>query len=128
MFKEIYLQATQLEAQLQEMQENNEAIEKQIEELEQLLQAISSISEQEDKLMLSPLGSGIYVKTEIKEDSFFINVGSGVFVKKSKQKAKETLEKQIGKLSELRFALLSQIEIIKSNLSTILEKFEKENQ
>ena len=69
MFK---LQATH--QQSQEIEEKFKIVEQQLSELELFSVNLDDLKKNKSKEMLAPLGKGVYLKAEAKEDKFFVEV------------------------------------------------------
>ena|SRR3989338_2208999 len=126
MNQELILQASLLERESREIQGNLELIDREIIELEQLNLSLGSLSETRHKEMLSSIGKGLYVKGEMTEKDLFVEVGSGVVVKKSPKETIAVIEKQIKALREARAHLLAQLDTQNRRLTDIISEIEKE--
>ena len=74
---------------------------------------------------LSPLSSGVLVKTELKDaDSVFMAVGANVIVKKKIKDAQESMEKQEKQIT----LMVSQLESQVSGLGNMINQLQSELQ
>ena len=72
-----------------------------------------------------PLGNGIAIKGKIeKPDDVIMDVGAGILVGATIDEARETIEKRIAALMELRLALLRKIEEDSRKVTELLKELE----
>lgn len=127
MNQELLLQASMLEKQSENIQRNLEIIEREIVELEQFNSSLDCLIKEKDKSVLASMGRGIYLKTTLEEKKLFVDVGSGVVVRKSPEDAKKIIENQVKQLREARASLLYQLEASNSGLGQLIAEIEKGN-
>ncbi len=120
MSQELIYEAQELERYIGELEEHVKFLENQTKELEQFSQRLESLDESTEKNILSSLGKGVYFPTEIKDKNLFVEVGSGVIVKKSPQQLKKVVLEQISKLQESKVNLISQIGIYTQKIQEIM--------
>lgn len=116
MNQENMIQASLLQKQAQELEENLSLIDKQIQGLLELKDSLNHLSKSNEKELLSNLGHGIHMKTNLVDKELFVEVGSGVVVKKQIPEVLEILEVQVRSLLEAKSHLQSQLEICHSTL------------
>jgi len=123
--KEKYMEYQLLMQQFQQLQENIGALEKHILELRVLDDNLSSLSKTkagEETLM--PLGSGIFVKGELKDNSNVVmNVGGGVCVEKSVDEAKDTVSIQLSDVTNVFTELQEEIMKTSEKLQSLQDEF-----
>ncbi len=110
--------------QFQQLQENVSALEKHIFDLRTLRDNIDSLAKSKiSSEILMPLGSGIFVKGELKDsNNIIMNVGSGVCVEKTVDEAKDTIHKQLTEVS----AVLEQLQEEMNKTSTRLHQLQSD--
>jgi len=126
MNQELLLQASLLEKESQQIQQNLQLIDREVIELEQLTANLKNLAETKQKEILSGIGKGLYLKTNLLEKDLFVQVGSGIIVKKTPQEASKILESQIKALIEARTQILSQLSINNQKLNEIITEIQKE--
>ena len=124
--KETVLQISLLEEEAKKIEEEILTIDKQILEFKSLLESLEEIKKAEKKEILASLGKGVFIKTELKEKNFFVNVGGGVVVKKKHDETKKIIEKQIRELEELKKNLVKELEKIDFSLKKLAEEIESQ--
>lgn len=124
--EELLIKLSLLEQQANEIAQKIEAVDNQISELESLRLSLIKIEKSQGKEMLAPLGRGIFLRTEIKDEKLFVNVGSRILVKKSFKESAEIIEKQINEIGYVKSHLLRNIEEINKNLAILVEEAQKE--
>ena len=116
MNQESIIQSSLLQKQAQEIEENLMLIERQIQGMLELKDSLNHLSNSNEKEILSNLGHGIHMKTNLITKELFVEVGSGVVVKKQIPEVLEILEVQVRSLLEAKNHLQSQLEICHSTL------------
>ena len=101
--KEKYMEYQLLMEQLQQLQENVSTLEKHTMELVFLTENLDSVSKTKiGQETLVPLGSGIFLKGSLKENSNVImSVGSSVCIEKDIAEAKKTVSEQLGEVNQV---------------------------
>src|SRR3989344_6886921 len=110
MDQETMLKASFLERQTQELEQYLEFIDSQINELELFKENLAVLSKSEEKEILSSLGKGVFLKGNMTEKKLFVEVGSGVVLRKTPKETQETISLQVKRLKELRIQGLSQLD------------------
>ena len=122
--QELIMRASFLEKQAQETQGSLEFVERQISELEEFDSDIKSFSKSSGKEMLASVGKGIYVKADLADKDLFVNVGSGVIVKKTPEETEKIVEDQLRKLKEAKTQLTAQLEANNMALMKLITEIE----
>lgn len=125
MDQELLLRASFLEQQSKELHENLELLDSQIQELSDFSLSLDFLINSDKKEVLSNLGKGVYLSTNISDKKLFVQVGSGIVVRKTPEDTKKIIESQLLRLQEARFQLISQIEIYNSSLRETISNIEK---
>ncbi|MBS3152322.1 prefoldin subunit alpha [Candidatus Woesearchaeota archaeon] len=125
--KERYMEYQFLMQQLQQLQQNVSALEKHINDLNSLNENLSNLKDSKvNSEVLMPLGSGIFVKGDLKENkSVLMNVGNDICIEKTVEGAKETVEKQLGDVVSVLEQLREEIENTVQKLGSLQHEFEK---
>lgn len=118
--EEILFKLSMMEQQANEMKQQIEAVDMQINELKNLKASLEEVNKKKGQGMLSPMGRGVFIETEIKDDKFFVNVGSKTFVKKNNQETQEVIDSQIKELERIKMQLIGNIEGINYNLAELV--------
>jgi prefoldin alpha subunit len=124
--------------ELNQLQQQSEAIKQQIEQLNLSLTDVKSaeetlhgIKDNAGKETLVPIGAGCFISTELKsDDEVIMGVGSDVAVKKSVKEAKETLKEDRQEVEKLISTFTEQLKNITEYIATKrpeAEKLMKEN-
>lgn len=124
MNQETFIKAQILERTFKEAQEKIAFLENQISELEKFRETVLSIKKADGKEILTPLGKGVHAKASLSENSFFVEVGSGVVVKKTTEQLVETIDSQVSNLMDARAHITGELEIARHNLISLLEDVE----
>lgn len=124
MNEEMLIKLSLLEQQARQLEQQIEQVDSQIQEFETLILSLSKLKDNKSKEILTPIGRGIFSKAELKEDKFFVNIGSGIFVKKDSGESIEVINKQISQLKEIRIELIKAISKINEELDVIVNEAE----
>ena len=128
MAKEDYLiKLSMMEQEAEKLREQINLIEQQILEFNILAESLQKIENSKSKEILSNLGKGVFLKTEIKDSELFVNIGSNVVLKKKPKEAIEIINKQITQLEEMRKIMLNDIEKMNENLQNLVIEARKDN-
>jgi prefoldin alpha subunit len=84
----------QLVSELNYYQDLLTQVEGSVENLKKTKQDLKDFKEEESKEVLAPIATGVYVEANLKNKDLFVNIGSGVVVKKSVDQAIEILDRQ----------------------------------
>jgi prefoldin alpha subunit len=110
-----------LEQQSKQLQDQLQKIGEQLYEIEFIRQSLEDYNKvKEGAEMLSSISSGIFVKAKVAEsDSFYVNVGSNVVVKKNLEQAKELMKRQAEQLKSAHDKLVIGFEQVNSKLQML---------
>ncbi|PAV08030.1 prefoldin subunit alpha [Methanosphaera cuniculi] len=115
----------QMIAELNQLQQQGEAIANQVEQLNLSLTDIKSASEalkgiegSVGKELLIPVGAGCFINAELKSENIIVGVGAEVAVKKSREETVEKLEKETKEVQELITTLTNQLDKINEMIAT----------
>ncbi len=113
MVKEIQekiIEFSMIEQDNQKLEQQMQMIEQQFMNLQMLKENLGEIESHKGDFLAS-LGSGVFLRSELKENKkVLINVGSGVVIEKSCEDAREILDRQIGKIEEVREEVQKMVE------------------
>src|SRR3989338_2465361 len=124
--KEKYMEYQFLMQQLQQLQQNISALEQHILDLNNLYENLSYLNQSKvESEVLMPLGSGIFLKGELKDNkSVIMNVGNNVCVEKNIDEAKNTINKQLEEVINVLEQLKEEINNTTEKLSVLQTEFE----
>ena len=97
-------------------------IDQQIQELQTFKYNLDKIKHNNEQEMLAALGKGVFVRSQMKEDRFFVDVGAGVLVKKDSAQVISIIDQQIMKLGEMRQQTAAYFMELHRQLETLLDK------
>ena len=119
--QELLFKYSMFERQIQEIQQQLEAVERGIVDLDTLRFGLDELVNAKGKEVFASVGKGIFVKAEIASEELNVDIGNGNFVKKTIPEAKELIEEQIKKLEQVKGELENNLrEIEKEITETIL--------
>lgn len=121
-----YMEYQMLVQQLQQLQENINALEKHMEELSALNDNLGSLSEAKNgSEILMPFGGGIFLRGNLVDNkNIVMNVGSGVCVDKGADDARGYINNQFEEVKDA----LEQMQTEAVRITSILVELQKELQ
>lgn len=123
--QEILYKFSIFERQVQELQQQIEAVERGIVDLNSLNWGLDELVGSTDKEIFAPLGKGIFVKAKLISEELNVDVGDGSFVKKSIPEAKELIEEQIKKLEQIKQELEQNLEQLGEELTKMMNQIQE---
>ena len=126
-----YIEIQILEQQIKQIQKNLEILNQQIFELNMISNSLTEIKKTKiGQELLVPLGSGIFIKTELKDNNEILtNVGSDVVVSKTNAETKTFIKSQtefviemITKIEQELHLSISKYEELKEDLQELVKK------
>ena len=118
--QEIIFRLSMFEQQIQQLQEQINAVEKGIEELKSLDNGLDEIKQGVGKEILAPLGRGVFVKTKLESEKLTVDIGGKNFVEKSVPDTKSIIEDQITKLNSVKKDLTRNLEQMSQEMSKMV--------
>jgi len=123
--QEIIFRLSMFEQQLQQLQQQLQAVSRGIVDLESLHLGLDEISGSIDKEIFAQIGKGIYVKAKIISEELNVNIGDNNFVNKSIPETKELIMEQIKRLRDVEVELERNIEITNNEFLEMIEEYRK---
>jgi prefoldin alpha subunit len=120
--QEQVFKAAMLQQQTQEMQQNLEIIENQISELEDFQSSLGNF--QKDQEILASLGKGVHLPSKITSDKLFVEVGSGVVIRKTPEETKSVIASQLSRLEDVKLQIDAQIETNARELQNLMNSIQ----
>lgn len=120
--EEILLRFNLLERQSSQIEENLQAIDSKMLDLNEFQDNLDKLSKSKEKNILTNLGEGIFIKSEIKEEKVLVNIGSKILIKKDISEARGIINSQIQRLLSLKSDLLSSLEKVNLELQKIVQE------
>jgi len=126
-----YMELQVIEQQLKQSQNNLEILHQQIIELDTIANSLDEIKNaKKGEEVLVPLGSGVFIKTSLKEDNEILtNVGSDTVITKTNTEAKSFITQQmefvtrmISKTEQELQMAISKHQELKAELEKLVEK------
>jgi len=122
------MQATQIQQQHEQLTQHLTIVNQQIDELGTFSKQLTSLKDSKDKELLSTVGKGIYMKTKVLEEKFFVEVGANTIVRKTPEQTQETIKGQLRRLLEIKLQVSAQIEQHQAQLQHIIEQLQDQDQ
>ena len=125
--QELIFKLSMFEQQIQQINQQVQAVEEGIIELRSLKNGLGEIKNSNGKEIMASIGKGIFIKAKIISDELNVDIGEKNFVKKSVSETQEIIESQIRKLEGVRIELDENLETLGNEAKKIIEEAEKEN-
>tara|TARA_Y100000310_G_C20495678_1_gene721416 strand:- start:433 stop:816 length:384 start_codon:yes stop_codon:yes gene_type:complete len=122
MNQEISFKLEELNRQSQEISERLKIVEQQLLELQNFERNLKELENSKETEVLASLGKGVFIKTDMKKEDLFVEVGSGILVKKSLEESKKIAEQQSKKLNEMKMQLSIQNASISEKMKSLLHE------
>lgn len=116
-------QLQQLHVEAGALEDRIRFIDEQLRELDVFRETLTRLGNLPDNTVLSTLGKGVFVKAQPLEHSLFVDVGAGVFLKRSPETVAKTVQEQKNKLLEMRTESLEELQDIQEKLASYLQKY-----
>jgi len=118
--QQMMLEFNILENQAKQIEQQLILIEQQLVEFQILQQSLEDAKKVKNQKVLSPIGKGIFFESEAKEiKEVYLDIGSGVVIKKDIGKANEIVENQKGKFLDARNELSAELNKIIQRINEI---------
>ena len=116
-----YMEFQMLEQAINHLQQKKVTVEKQMVEFTSLKENLESILKTKvGSSMNTPIGSGIFLKSELKDNtSVLVNIGSNVVIEKPIKESSELVDKQLVELNKILTQLDGEIEESYQKLNTL---------
>ncbi|MCL5730034.1 MAG: prefoldin subunit alpha [Candidatus Pacearchaeota archaeon] len=122
--QEVIFRLGMMEQQMQQLQQQFEAVEKGIAELNSLREGLNEINGSEGKEIFARIGRGIYAKAKITSEELMVNVGENNLVNKSVADTRGLIEEQIKRLHDVRQELENNIDETNNELLALMKEYE----
>lgn len=120
--QELMFKLSMFEQQIQQLQQQLQAVEQGIVEMDSLSQGLGELVGSVDKEIMAPIGRGIFVKTKLLSEDLTVDIGNKTFVKKSIPEAQEMIKVQLVKLDEVKKELNDNLEKVGEEMQKVMEE------
>ena len=124
--QELFFKLSMFEQQIQNINQQIQAIEKAILDMNSLNIDLNELKEAKGKEVLSSIGKGIFIQTNIISENLIVDIGGKNFVKKSIPETQNIIKKQIKKLEDTKKELNQVLEEINRGLTETMLEHQKE--
>jgi len=118
--QELIFKLSMFEQQIQQLQQQLQAIEQGINEMSSLSLGLDELAGGKGKDIFASVGKGIFVKAKLISEELTVDVGGKNFVKKTVPETKELIGEQIKKLEDVKKDLNDNLEKIGGEMQKIL--------
>ena len=122
---ELTFKLNMLEQNIQQFQQQINAIEQATDDLILLKFGIDELVGKEGNEIFAPIGRGIFVKAKITSEDLLVDVGERNFVKKNITETKELIDEQVEKLKEMKKSLEDNLMNLDEELTRTMKENEK---
>lgn len=122
---ELMTKLNMFEYQIQQLQQQLQAVEQAISELSELNKGLEELIGKKDNEIFATVGRGIFVRAKILSEELIVDIGNGNLVKKSITDTKRILKDQIKKLHNIKDEINSEIKKINEELTKVFLKNQK---
>ena len=126
--QELIFKLSVFEQQIQQLQQQLQAIEQGIVEMSSLNTGLDELIGSQNKEILAPIGRGIFAKAKLISEELTVDIGGRNFVKKTIPATKKIIEKQIKKLEEVKENLNDNLERVSGELTNVMGEAQREKE
>lgn len=125
--QELMFKLSMYEQQIQQLQQQLQAIEQSIVEMTSLNIGLDELVGSKGKEIMAPLGRGIFARTKLVSEDLTVDIGEKNLVKKSIPDTKKIIEEQINKLEEVKTSINNSLDKLSEELTkTMMEAQQKQ--
>jgi prefoldin alpha subunit len=125
--QELMFKLSMFEQQIQNIQQQVQAIERAINDLSLLVIGLEDLNGSEGKEILAPIGRGIFVKSKVLSEELIVDIGGGNLISKTIPDTQDIIKKQIEKLEDAREEMNRALEEINGQLTETLVNAQKKD-
>ena len=119
--QEIMFKLSMFEQQIQQLQQQLQAVEKGIVELNSLNLGLDELVGKEGKEIFASSGKGIFAKAKLISEDLIVDIGDKNLVKKTIPETQKLVKNQIKKLEEVKKELNKNLEITGNELQGLIQ-------
>ena len=123
--QEIMFKLSMFEQQIQQLQQQLQAVEKGIIDLSSLNLGLDEVVGKEGKEIFASIGKGIFAKAKLISEDLIVDIGSKNFVKKTIPETQELVKNQIENLEEVKKELNNNLESTSNELRGLIQNVDK---
>ncbi|MCK5149978.1 prefoldin subunit alpha [Candidatus Pacearchaeota archaeon] len=123
--QELMFKLSMYEQQIQQLQQQLQAIEQGIVEMKSLNLGLDELNGAEGKEVMAPIGRGIFAKTKLLSENLVVDIGGGNLVKKSIADTKKIIDEQVKKLEDIKEEMNINLEKLSGELMKMIGEAEK---
>ena len=125
--QELMFKLSMFEQQIQNIQQQVQAIERAINDLSLLVIGLEDLNGSKGKEILAPIGRGIFVKSKVLSEELIVDIGGGNLISKTIPDTQDIIKKQIEKLEDAREEMNRALEEINGQLTETLVNAQKKD-
>lgn len=115
-----------LQQELNTLNEYRENLLRNIEELKTVMDSIKEMEKSGKDKILFPFGGGVFAYGEIDDNSYLlINVGSGIYVKRSLKEANDIIKKRVASLEKVIDEIEDRIKKYSSFMNKVVSEIQE---
>lgn len=122
--QEIIFKLSMFEQQMQQLQQQIQAVEQSIVELRSLSEGLNELKNSEGKEIMAQIGRGIFIKSKVVSEDLLVDIGGQNFVKKTIPETQELINEQIEKLKEAGKSLNNSVEEVSREAEHLMKNIE----
>ena len=118
--QELMFKLQMYEQQINQLQQQLEAVRQGIVEMEALDKGLSELVGKKGKEIFAPVGRGIFARAKLESEDLNVDVGGGNMVKKTIPETKKIIADQLGKLEEVQKQLEDALEKMSGEIQKVI--------
>lgn len=126
--QELMFRLSMHEQQIQQIQQQLQAIEQGILDMENLNIGLDELKNAKEREIFAAIGKGMFAKAKLSSEDLIIDVGNKNFIKKTIPESQKIVKKQIKKLGKIREELNQNLEKINEELTKTFMGFQNKGE
>ncbi|MEK6926850.1 MAG: hypothetical protein AABX11_00305 [Nanoarchaeota archaeon] len=118
--QELMQRTQEMAGHAEQLEQHCQFLDQQITEMENFHSNFENLDFQPKTKMLSSLGKGVFIETQLESNNIFVEVGAGVIIKKKPEEVSLVLEHQINALKQSREYFGEQLSLISTQLEKMM--------
>lgn len=123
--QEYLIKLSIIQQEAEKLEQKMQIFDQQVQEMQAVKTSLEELSKGKDNQeILSGLGKGIFIKTEINDKNLFVNAGKGVVIKKNFGETISILDSQIKKLLAGKQEIMNRVLRLQDEMQRLIEEAE----
>ncbi len=118
--QELIFKLSMFEQQMQQMQQQLQAVEQGITELNMLNRGLDDLKSSVNRDILAPIGRGVFAKAKLLSEDLVVDIGNKTLIKKTIPETQKIINEQTEKLEEVKIELNNNLQDLGGEFNKII--------